>query len=488
MGPRLRCRLTREPEDSAKDVNELWFEREEGKKSSFLVETSTCSVEKPVHVILDCCGPNGQPLPFIMGGFELVSNARNIEAYVIEEKEDKETYLMTCRGVKVGETDDWHKCILVCPGGPRPFQRIRLKLLSLRPPKSTTVTFRSIKLKGRLPDASNQAASEPTTTTTTTTKGMTNPATTSQQVPSGSPQPPASGLSKADISAAMTGVSMLVRSTEERLIQAMTSGFQQLDASTGAKIHSLERNFGTALASQVKTMQQLENVLGQQQQIIQSQSEALHEMKRQQTQLVDLVSKLQQQVADQQEVIVKFHQDREDKDRIEEQARREQHKQILDSLTESQRQMSDQQTMLEQTRTDMAGLSKICADIEQRERSEKDATSSQAQEGGALGSDTFVKAEAPQENDLIDFLTEPLSSSSSPEAGAEGTIEEKRDSGADDQVKGETEVVDLLGVTMLDTNREIDGETSGETNGEPPVEEKDSPVQEPLCTTDVQAT
>ena len=354
--PRLRCTMTNHPDRNVKEQNRettpsehiFWFQPEEGKKSSFVLTTPadsqvtgssstgsspSATLAKPAHVLLECPSfhnshddtnindPSGHEtnnlLTFVVGGLELLSNARNIEAYGTGD-DGKETYLSTCRGMKDGNGDDWYRCILIVRGGPQPMKRLHIKLLSLRPPMDgQQATLRYIKLKGRLPETkdledaasdnsvvgvngTNQASTTTsrsaaatgtpaTTTTTAATTTTTNAMGTNQPLPSpqtrqppAQPQQPSDAMTKADMGMAMTGVSMLVRSTETRLLETVTSGWEKVETSTKRQMLDLQNAVGKTLASSTE-----------------KQVAAFQAMQQQQAELVALVGKLHTTVQEQ---------------------------------------------------------------------------------------------------------------------------------------------------------------------------------------------
>jgi len=104
----------------------------------------------------------------LIGGSEIISSSRNIEAYLIQTNEedslDREAYLSTCRGMKWFNNDDkneltrnkksnevineWYKCVILSSSGPVAVQKLKLKLLSLRPTKYNKAVIQLLKYKG----------------------------------------------------------------------------------------------------------------------------------------------------------------------------------------------------------------------------------------------------------------------------------------------------------------------------------------------------
>lgn len=274
--PRFQCILTNDPEKASSDP--LWFEQEEGKKTSFLLELNDAAgeIQKPAHVILRA-GDS-----FLFGGLEFVSNARNVEVYLTEN--DKETYLTTSRGLLVSGDDNPHrfKCIVVCPGGPRAVTRVHLKLLSLKPESCTGATLHLMKLKGRMPPSKQEKGNTQKTSAPLSV-------TTSNLTVSTEMVPP--GLIQADMGAAMTGVSMLVRSVESSLLESVKVSLDMVEKRLGARLDRIE---------QYLIMQQQSALLQQQRQqrcFEDMQNQMMLQMKQHQSEMTSLIESLHARVA-----------------------------------------------------------------------------------------------------------------------------------------------------------------------------------------------
>lgn len=274
---------------------------EEGKKSSFILDCSEgeddeFGVEKPAHLFLQATASSAADksqhqaalLPFVLGGFELVSNSRSIEVYVTDD-DKKEEYLTTCRGIKVDTNSDlWYKVLLVVPGGPRSMTRLRLKMLSIRPPKSTKSILQLLKVKGRLPQIEiQQQATMPATAAAT--RSSIPMQQQQQQHAATSPSGAAGGLDASDISAAMAGMQFMVRSTETRIVETMQSNLQQLQTNMMGGIQQ-------ALLMQATQLQQLQGVVHQQNQLITQQHGIIQGLQQQQVQLVQSMETLKSSV------------------------------------------------------------------------------------------------------------------------------------------------------------------------------------------------
>ena len=168
--------------------------------------TTTASIigmTKPSHVFIDCAqldsssstststSTSSSTLPFLFGGLEMHSNARNVEVYAtsadaeMDDSNAKEEYWQTCRSTSISMDDDcnnandnnnkkeeWYRTIVLPPSSkPITVRRIHLKLLSLRPAKCKVAMVDVINLKGRIPedDGGNDGNGNDSITTTTTT-------------------------------------------------------------------------------------------------------------------------------------------------------------------------------------------------------------------------------------------------------------------------------------------------------------------------------
>lgn len=279
---RFQCVLTNGPEKelTANNENVLWLEQEEGKKSSFvwraLDDTTKREITKPSHLLIQTSSKS----TFLFGGLEIVTNARNIEFYLTGENDDdgKETYLTTSRGLQVANEDDAHrfKCLVVCPGGPRPVTRVHLKLLSLKPASCTSATLYLLKFKGRLPPPKQQQQQEEVTRNDVSRQQ----AATQPAAAAAAPVSP--GLTQADVSHAMTGTSLLVRSVETSLQQSIQDSLDKMQQHFDARFNRLE---------QYMVLQQQQ----QQQDYTEMQNQLMNQMKEQHGELMTLMGSMNAQ-------------------------------------------------------------------------------------------------------------------------------------------------------------------------------------------------
>lgn len=295
--PRFRCILTNDPEKEPSDENSLWLDQEEGKKSAFILPLDEASplphVAKPSHLLLQVDNKD----TFLFGGIEIVTNARNIEIYLTGE-DGKETYLTTSRGLIVTDSNDADtyrfKCLVVCPGGPRPVTRVHFKLLSLKPASCTGATLYLLKLKGRLPPSTAQQQS--------TEAQATDDAATDSTTRQAAPQPSASvapssspALTQADMGQAMMGVSLLVRSVETSLLESVQSSLDKMERKFDARFNRLEYML---LQQQQQALEQKQT---QQEQLNTLKNDFMMQLKEQHSETVELLGSLHGQLAAQQE-------------------------------------------------------------------------------------------------------------------------------------------------------------------------------------------
>jgi hypothetical protein len=276
------------------------FHLEVNKKSSFLLEAPTddFGCEKQAHFMVEAIATSVQQhqrVPFVLGGFEIVTNSRNIEVYVTDDAEDeKETYITTCRGIKYIEGQDlWYKALLVIPGGPRSMKRLRLKLLSLRPPTATKSLFSFMKLKGRLPEVQQEYQSKTNLPKSSAeSQGHNhNHAVPQQQASNYGPAPTTQpALTASDMSAALAGVGMMVQATEQRICQSMQSTVTDLGATVGTRLQGVEQ----VVMAQSKGLLDLQQVIVRQQIVMAQQAELLTQMQQQQVDLMETMHTLQE--------------------------------------------------------------------------------------------------------------------------------------------------------------------------------------------------
>lgn len=297
---RFECYVTND--ESIRSAETFAFSPEEGKKSSFILtstheDATVFGIEAPAHVCIQAVSSDdNQCVPFVLGGFEIVSNSRNLEIYVSDEN-DKETYLTTCRGIKwrpevstnapdnqqPPPEDNWHKALLVIPGGPRTMTRIRFKMLSIRPPSDTKSLVHYVKLKGRLPVVERVPSQPQPLHHVSNTSADAQFATTNASPPQQQP------LSISDVAAALAGVSMMVHSTEERLTKVLESSLLQLNLGISNRLQGVERVVGMQWTA-IQQLQQQNAIILQQQELM------LHEMREQRsihTQILESLTKLQ---------------------------------------------------------------------------------------------------------------------------------------------------------------------------------------------------
>lgn len=116
------------------------------------------SMARPASLVLDCPCPSSacKNLPFRYGGLELRVNSRSVEVYITEQSTGEEKYVVTCRGVKDGESEsnnkkvEWHKFVIVNRGGPATVTSVKIKAASIKPADCDAVYVSSCKVKAKL--------------------------------------------------------------------------------------------------------------------------------------------------------------------------------------------------------------------------------------------------------------------------------------------------------------------------------------------------
>jgi hypothetical protein len=363
LSPQLRCTFQTIPEetsdnheggteknpehaDSGSTATSAWFfQPEEGKKSSFVLDfadtddTPYVAWEIPAHAVIECVLGNNNseiaPIPFLLGGLELVSNSRNMEVYLTKTNSTNADYLMTCRGIPASQQDQqhqWHKTLSVIPGGPRSVVKVHLKLLGLRPDATTHALLKLIKVKGRLPLIEDIV--KPVTTTIAASSTVvaapiveqslpataasqhvqvkevaTPPPISTDQLPQQQQQhnhPTSPFAAQPDLGMAfLAGISNMLRVTEDRMMQAINHHVT----------HQVQNNcqqLSNYIINNHKEMLDKQHKLARQQQrVIENQGRILQQLESRQAQLIDDVSNLQLQL---QQVLQLLHDQKEEKE------------------------------------------------------------------------------------------------------------------------------------------------------------------------------
>jgi hypothetical protein len=305
----LQCTLCSEVVENNETSNtlELFFRPDETKKSVFWLDapaTSSAqshSVNAPAHCYIDC-----QSTIFFLGGFQLVSNAKTVEIYTVSAENNsnnEEEYLTTSRGIPSQETPGSFKVMCVVPGGPRPILRLHLKLLSLKPSNESTAQLVSIKLTARIPQAQAAQAAGTQTQTQSTMPLQPQPSNTDTSVSASTAPSLASmmnntdtntlpnqqsGPTMEDVGAAMAGVSFMVRSTEDRLVETMQAGFSRLQvaAQSSQSVDVRLQILQQTVISQTTLLEQQHATMQQQHVLLEQQGRALETLKQQQQDLL----------------------------------------------------------------------------------------------------------------------------------------------------------------------------------------------------------
>jgi hypothetical protein len=292
QGSKFRCLLTN---DDSKILHSLSddcnlccvLHPDEGKKASFHIskplqeELKEC--QSPTHLCLqaislsstDSMTQDTKVYPFVLGGFELISNSRVVEVYISEVKDSykssmispitTDTYVTTCRGISCKNNGDeksqFYKIITVLPGGPRKLTRFRIKLVSLHPSEEFHTKICCFTIKGRI-ILDEEIETSPTLISQTVSN---HEASQSQkELPTFTPP----GI--IDVTtAAMVGMTAMLKATEEKMIDVIDS--QQKDL----RVH-LQR-VENALGMQGSVLQQLQMMIFQQNERILAQQMQMQE-------------------------------------------------------------------------------------------------------------------------------------------------------------------------------------------------------------------
>lgn len=301
------CTLSDDGDSQAKQEPTVVSFRQE-KKSSFLMETRTpLEIPKSPSIrVKHSKSSDTSEILFFLGGFQIVSNSRNIEIS-LKDKDNKEEYLTTSKGIpfEKGKSPDWYKAVCVIPGGPRPVKGLQLKLLSLKPNGETTAKVRMLKLTARLPDISSTSESA-SPMEHSTQKGPMSASQLPGVVPRGptgiSVQSPveSTGITREDLGAAMTSLSIIARSTEAAMEQSLTDKLGKMETSLSTTLSRFEQHtmsLTSVIVSQKATLDQQKAMMDAQGTMLQNQATQIETLLSQQSVLTRTVQELHGTVA-----------------------------------------------------------------------------------------------------------------------------------------------------------------------------------------------
>ena len=342
------------------NIKMIVMSQESGKKSSFLLDLPFV-LETPLntHLIIEHKSDPVGGHPFFLGGFQIISNAKQYEVYLTGD-DQKETYLTTSTGIpfEKGSGENWFKAVNVIPGGPRRITRLHLKLLNVQN-EMTRVKF--LKLTARIPEPA--ATTPPAAATTAATKGTLFETPTrppyqqkqqqqqqqgqspmpqipvSVQYPQGqtfngasamsplmmSPAMPptfnnssrggmspgilnfnstaaaaSSAVTQDDLGAAMAGMSMMARSTEESINNTIKGQFSSMERNLDNKWNNMEvyiKSLTTVVVSQKLVLEENNKIMRRQEEMIQQQARQIAELTDAQKELSSNVTSLQRDIS-----------------------------------------------------------------------------------------------------------------------------------------------------------------------------------------------
>lgn len=439
--PRFQCILTNDVEKVPDNTESLYFEQEEGKKSAFVLNLDSAAISTPAHVWITCFPQD----TFLFGGLELVSNARNVEIYLTDQ-DDKEAYLTTCRGIVAGDAHTVFKCLLVCPGGPRPVLRLHLKLLSLKPASCTEARLYLIKLKGRLPPPKQQ---QEATATDSSSAAL-------QQTPSQRSNAPP--LTQADMGAAMAGVSMLVRSVESSLLQSVQASLDQMEKKFDARCDRIE---------QYLMLQQQQALIQQQQEqerFNTLSSQLMLQMKEQQNELVFLIGSLQTRLSQKE-------QEHQETDASTDKVGHEVQSENISKTVEHDDAVNDQQFANEEIKAPSVSL-------DESSEPENELATENAKEATISNQ---ASTEADEQDDTVNKIESGASSSTKDEECLEDEDRESENKGYRNASTSDTsdEVDEIEDCNAETANRGTSANVKkGDEGADPPVQSDDMPSDE----------
>ena len=278
---------------------------ESGKKCSYLLPTNTpasgvfIEVPKPSSFMLKAFRSNqSKSESFVFAGLEIISNARNVELYEIgTDEKEAPSYLSTQRGIRCEPSqveeirkmessnnglnslsNDLFKVVITHPQGSTDVGGVLLKLLSLKPNSIEQAHIVKLQVKCRLRDPQPQSKAT----------NLENDRTINDRISSG-PQArffPPQGNEKAavlrtenDVNDALTIVSTLIRTTENRIIESFERKMKEFD--DNMKIMSDQLKF------QNDTIIEQNRLLIQQQQQISEREKQIHSLLEKQNFLIE---------------------------------------------------------------------------------------------------------------------------------------------------------------------------------------------------------
>ena len=311
--------------------------QEEGKKSSFLLQTdddTSITIVKPAHIKLEYrSNPEESTVtsPFFLGGFQLVSNAKHVEVY-LTDKDGKESYLMTSKGImfEKGEMgEEWYKAVSVVPGGPRPIMELHIKLLSLKPKDATIAFLKSLKVTARIPDTSLPASPSPrippAVAAATSASAQSPPSKeamlecSSPKVQATKPSPSRASnasskssttgspaLTQSDLGAAMSSLSLMARNAEDRIENAMCERFAKMEGFLDARWEKMEKHvhsLSSVVLSQKTLLAHKVKVTNQQQETLNAQAEQMDNLSKHQKGMSETISNLADDISKMRQVL-----------------------------------------------------------------------------------------------------------------------------------------------------------------------------------------
>lgn len=340
--------------------------QEKGKKSSFLFDLDDSLLERPDKTQIVVENNPEEQNHFFLGGFQIVSNAKQLKVY-LTARDGKESYLTTSRGIPFDKPSgkQWYKAVCVVPGGPRLITRVRLEIMNVQPHKEgddTTLTkIRYLKLTARIPvkttttssaapppggqlgaapmpkiqpDASsafsqappslsamfqgqNGSAFVPTNPPPPSSLGAMSspmmaqalgghPGAAFLQAPQMQAAPPP--LTQDDLGAAMAGISMMARSTQESMEKSFQKQAKEMREHMDAQWGTVQGYIGTlsqVVVSQKTVLEENNKIMQQQHTMVAEQSLQIKTLIQQQTVLQSTVQSLQSDMKELQQQVGK---------------------------------------------------------------------------------------------------------------------------------------------------------------------------------------
>jgi hypothetical protein len=335
----------RDLDDRKQNAKRVFLSQEKGKKSSYLLDGNE-ALEEPTSIDLLIEHDSGEKNDYFLGGFQLISNAKEIKVYLTGTG-GTETYVTTSRAIPFEKEsgESWFKVLCVIPGGPRSIKRFRLELMNLQPSDTTTTRIKLLKTTARIPskvaprvqnggqigvvhpqglqqDRGVGSAFFPPTMPSSLPQMTQNDSQSILMSPTTKPYfvgamsaamnhsnfspstaPP---VTQDDIGAAMTTLTMVARTAQEDMGDEMKEQFSKIEEKMEARWTVMEgyiSSLTSVIVSQKRVLEEKNKIMAQQFEAIHTQSEKIAVLLNNQEELSSVIKSLQTDLSDLRHII-----------------------------------------------------------------------------------------------------------------------------------------------------------------------------------------